>query len=91
MRGSASKLSASSERHDLSGALDRRVGAFHGFDGHARRLGDHHGLANIVAALVSRYRASIFDILFFLSVGPRWVARRAWPAKARAKLSNFPA
>ena len=45
--------------HDLSCAFDGRIGAFHGFDGDAGGLGDHHRLSDVVLRQMARDGAAI--------------------------------
>ncbi len=52
--------------HDLPGALDGGVGAFHGFDRHAGGFRDHNRLPDIMLRKLASHGASIFDVLAFL-------------------------
>ena len=55
--------------HDLPGAFDGGVGAFHGFDGYAGRIRNDHRLPDIVLREIAGYRASVVDVLEFLFAG----------------------
>ena len=66
----------------MTGALDGRVGAFHGFYGDAGGFGDNHCLSDIVLRQVTGDCASIADVLLLL-FGGRALGEDAGPCKER--------
>ena len=57
--------------HEPPGSLDRRIGAFHGFNGDAGLRGNHNGLANVEAGNGAGNAHAVFNVLALLFVGAR--------------------
>jgi hypothetical protein len=64
--------------HQLSGALDGGVGAFHGLDGHAGLGGHYHGLADVEAGDGAGHARPYSMSLRSSSDGARAVSTPSW-------------